>query len=84
MSELDTTARALAECALKQQAAGHLANAARLLGEARSLSPDELAAVLREHDATSEARAPYQPPYFPVGADSDDPAGPKPVAAHAC
>ena len=49
MSELDTTARALAECALKQQAAGRLASAERLLQEARSLDPDEVASFLREH-----------------------------------
>ncbi len=54
MSELNTTARALAECAFKQHVAGRWASAERLLVEARSLDPDEVAAVLREHGGAGQ------------------------------
>lgn len=62
MSELDTTARALAECAVKQQAAGRLGSAERLLMEARSLNADEVAAVLREHEADPKRHSPHGRP----------------------
>jgi hypothetical protein len=55
MSEPNTTARALAECAFKQQVAGRWASAERLLAEARSLDAAEVAAVLREHSGTAHA-----------------------------
>jgi hypothetical protein len=48
-------ARSLAERGLHEQAAGHLAEADRLLTQAQALDPDAVAQVLREHDA---ARAP--------------------------
>jgi hypothetical protein len=44
-------ARSLAERGLHEQAAGHLAEADRLLSQAQDMDPDAVAEVLREHDA---------------------------------
>jgi hypothetical protein len=44
-------ARKLAERGLHEQAVGHLEEADRLLTQAQDLDPEEVAAVLREHDA---------------------------------
>ena len=47
-------ARALAERALREQAAGNDAEADRLFGEAQRIDPEAVADVLQEHDAVHE------------------------------